>query len=38
MYAGSEFNWIDQSSIASAAAAEDVNPKVRYFCLITSDK
>ena len=38
MYAGSEFNWIDQSSIATAAAAEDVNPKVRYFCLITSDK
>ena len=38
MYAGSEFNWIDQSSIATAAAAEDANPKVRYFCLITSDK
>ena len=38
MYAGSQFNWFDQSSIATAAAAEDVNPKVRYFCLITSDK
>lgn len=38
MYAGSQFNWFDQSSIATAAAAEDVNPKVRYFCLVTSDK
>jgi hypothetical protein len=38
MYAGSEFNWYDQSTIASAAADVDINPKVRYFCLITSDK
>lgn len=38
MYAGSQFNWYDKSSIATAAAPEDINPKVRYFCLITSDK
>jgi hypothetical protein len=38
MYAGSEFNWYDQSSITTAAAAVDINPKVRYLCLITSDK
>ena len=38
MYAGSQFNWYDKSSLATAAAPEDINPKVRYFSLITSDK
>ena len=39
MYAGTQINWFDQSTIGgSAANIEDPNPIVRYLCLITSDK
>jgi hypothetical protein len=39
MYAGSQFNWYDQSSMTTAAAEVTVaSPNVRYLCFITSDK
>ena len=38
MYAGTQINWYDDSSINSAQQNADPNPIVRYFCLVTSDK
>lgn len=38
MYAGSEFNWYDLSSLSSVTESSSPDPIVRYLLLITSDK
>lgn len=38
MYAGTVINWKDNSSMGSVDPVVDINPKVRYLVLITSDK
>lgn len=38
MYAGTQINWIDQSNLNTSADVQDVNPKVRYLILTSSEK